>query len=170
MRKLQGFHSLQILDLQDNLLNQSSAFELSGSLAQMKNLKHLILRNCNIGSTYASMIFQGLIVNKGLEVLDMSNNQVSDNVTPALIKLINEKRDFQTLTLGLRSNQISQQGYNRIKDALLKQVSGRRGFRESGIVYREEIKIQLAGNPIMVKDFQSQLDALAQTFSGMMLI
>jgi Ran GTPase-activating protein (RanGAP) involved in mRNA processing and transport len=89
--------------------------ELGRILPELRNLHTLILRNCNIGSTYASHIFTGLILNTSLETLDLSNNSVGDIASGSLANLIRTKQDYVKLNIHLRSNQISNAGYEKIK-------------------------------------------------------
>ncbi len=65
------------------------------------------MRNCNIGSTHAKLIFQGLRFNRSLETMDLANNSIGNDACTALALLIKEKRDFSQLIIVLRSNQIA---------------------------------------------------------------
>ena len=78
--------------------------ELGRILPDLRNLKTIILRNCNIGSTYASHIFTGLILNNSIETLDLSNNSVGDIASGSLSNLIRKKLDYVRLNIYLRSN------------------------------------------------------------------
>jgi hypothetical protein len=89
--------------------------ELGRILPDLRNLQTLILRNCNIGSTYASHIFTGLILNNSIETLDLSNNSVGDIASGSLANLIRSKQGYIKLNIYLRSNQISNAGYEKIK-------------------------------------------------------
>lgn len=73
------------------------------------------MRNCNIGSTYANLIFGGLRFNNSIETLDLANNSIGNQACGTLALVIKEKREFEKLTIVLRSNQIGNQGYEQIK-------------------------------------------------------
>ncbi len=100
-------------------------------------------------------------------------NSIGDNGAQSLALMIREKKDYQKLTLVLRSNQVSNTGYEKIKQALIYHMQ-ERNTREvenyDKITLREDIKIQLAGNPIIIKDFQTQLDGLANSFASLLLL
>ena len=61
--------TLRVLDLQDNYLGLAAAGELGRVLPLVTGIKQLLMRNCNIGSNYASHIFQGLTFNKSIELI-----------------------------------------------------------------------------------------------------
>lgn len=65
------------------------------------------MRNCNIGSTHANLIFGGLRFNKSIETLDLTNNSIGNLACGTLALVIKEKREFDKMSIILRSNQIS---------------------------------------------------------------
>ncbi len=90
--------------MQDNLFGLTAASELGKVLPKVTNLKELILRNCNVGSTYSSHIFNGLKYNNSLQLIDLANNSIGDIGAQSLSTMIREKRDYDKLTIVLRSN------------------------------------------------------------------
>jgi hypothetical protein len=52
----------------------TAAQMLEASLPEVKRLKLLKMRNCNIGSKYSQHIFRGLVKNRSLVVVDLASN------------------------------------------------------------------------------------------------
>ena len=128
------------------------------------------MRNSNIGSSSASNIVAALIHNRSLETLDLGNNQIGDQACGAIAKMIREKQGYERLTLVLRCNQISKQGYEKLKEALLHHHQDLNTRREFSHTANEDLKVQLGGNPISIRDFQAALDSLGTTFASLLLL
>lgn len=138
-------NTLQKLDLQDNILGLQASIELGKILPELRHLQTLILRNCNIGSTYASHIFTGLILNYSIEILDLQNNSIGDNASSSLSNLIKIKTGYLRLNINLRSNQISNTGFEKIKQSIMWHMQSRntREIEQMEPVLPEEIDVKL---------------------------
>ena len=64
------------------------------------------------------MIFGGLRWNESIQEIDLSNNSIGDKACDVIALVIKEKFEFDKLIINLTRNQISNEGYCKIKEAL----------------------------------------------------
>eukprot|EP00347_Sterkiella_histriomuscorum_P022754 403337281 len=161
--------SLQILNLSESIFYISVAKCFNEALPNLINLRKIVLRNCHIGSNYASYLFQGLIKNKSVEELDLQQNEVENLACGALANLIKFKVKYEKLVINLGQNGITTPGFEQIRSALIYQVQSKNTRRHELLEkmdLAEDIKIQLGGNSIFVKNFQAELEQIGQSFAS----
>ncbi|XP_050683121.1 uncharacterized protein LOC126978394 [Leptidea sinapis] len=75
---LQWNKTVTILNLTDNFLNEDACFHLGEMLIYNNTLLELDLTGCRIGPNGAKRIFLGLLMNRGLRLLNLNRNLIGD--------------------------------------------------------------------------------------------
>jgi len=85
---LSNLNELLVLNLSKNYLGNTAAQKIKQFLIQDHSLTELYLHWCELGTKATKTIFEGLVHNLGLKVLDLSWNQVGIDGVPAFCKCI----------------------------------------------------------------------------------
>ncbi|XP_043273307.1 leucine-rich repeat-containing protein 74B-like [Venturia canescens] len=110
-------NNLENVNLADNKLEEKGADYLSAMVAQTESLKSLDLSHNHLGhSIFAETFFQGLTKNKTLEYLNMSENGLGSETTPALAYFIAKSKKLRELDLS--GNRFTESDANQIAAAL----------------------------------------------------
>jgi NLR family CARD domain-containing protein 3 len=142
-------HTLKILDLSANFINDHGALQISKVLKSNFALQKLNLASNNIGDIGAQYLSGALILNNHLIDLNLSFNRIGDIGLSFLCKSLEQNKFFERLKLC--SNSISEKGLEFIC-ALLKS--------NPGLIY-----IDISKNLIFETGAESLIKALPENFT-----
>ena len=92
--------NLKLLDIPGNNINEEAADDLATTIANNNNLVKLYIADNYLGTVGVTKIAEALIIPRGLEVLDLTNNNITSEAAESIAKVILANPSLQSLMLG----------------------------------------------------------------------
>ena len=109
-RALTSLSCLKLLDISGNSINEKVADNIGTLITQNPNLGKLFIANNHLGVTGISKIAEGLVNLRGLEVLDIINNNIPSEAAESVSEIIKNSPQLKVLLMGQDYDSLSKLG------------------------------------------------------------
>ena len=106
IKALISLSHLKLLDMPGNNINKESADDIATVITTNGNLIELYIADNYLGTVGVTKIAEALVNPRGLEVLDLTNNNITSEVAESIAKVILANPSLQSLLLGEGCSQL----------------------------------------------------------------